>query len=220
MNFRYFFSLLFVLFQPFCFAENYQAAGIIPYAFDNQNQAWILIGCEDIKNCQASDFGGGKDYEDNDEGKKTAAREGCEELLFIFDKDLKFNQLLNTKYTNTFNFQNSDTYNYLLQRLNDQSCLQSIYDNYYITYFIQINLNKDLPKLFYTRLCQFKYKLPFCWAEKTYLHWLKLSDVLNAINNNSFSIFDQQTGKEIILFKPFVESLKAAYYNGALNSLL
>ena len=81
---------------PHVTPASYHSAGILPYAIDQNNEIWLLVGLEPGRNNQAFDFGGKKDPEDNNNSAFTAAREGSEELLFIFDEDeQEFQRILN-----------------------------------------------------------------------------------------------------------------------------
>lgn len=199
---------------------SYKAAGILPYAFDEYNQIWVLIGLEAIKNNQACDFGGGKDFNDHNQPALTAAREASEEILFIFDENTdEFEHLLESKnlFLKSFDIRKtqSKTYNFFLNQIDDTSCYESI-SNEYITYFIKIPYESKLTDAFAKRKKQYATQLPFSWNEKITLCWVKLQDILAAIENSSSiqGIWVSTENESIELFPLFAQSLMQAHHNG------
>jgi hypothetical protein len=74
--------------------DAYRGAGVLPYAFDAQGDIQVLVGSSSVHKGTASDFGGLKDDIDAWNPLYTAAREGCEELMFIFDSTSSFEELI------------------------------------------------------------------------------------------------------------------------------
>jgi hypothetical protein len=197
-------------------AAAYHAAGVLPYAIDANNKAWLLLGSEDIKSGQVSDFGGGKDYDDKDDSAVTAAREGCEELLFMFDEETKtFPALLKSKLSHCFDFNASATYKLLLHDIKHNKTSYNSTFNGYVTHFVKIPYNTHLPTDFHARKKKYSSKLPFCWNEKVSLYWVPLEEILIAIakSKDLNSVYINTPHGYVQLFAPFVESILAAKKN-------
>lgn len=220
-------SLLAPLGQAMQKPVSYHSAGIVPYAVDQNNEAYILVGIEPGRYNQAFDFGGAKDPEDKENPAFTAAREGSEELLFIYDEnDQDFKRLLDLHYKHgkTFNLYRarSNTYERILNKINDRNTSFQSTSGGYVTYFVRISFRPQIPQLFIQRHQQYAGKLPYCWAEKNHLVWLKLKDVMHALGQskdlrNVFVPANQ--GRQAHLFYPFAQSLKTAEQNGTLKLL-
>ena len=197
-------------------AAAYHAAGVLPYAVDTNNKVWLLLGSEAIKSGQACDFGGGKDYDDKDDSAVTAAREGCEELLFIFDEEAKaFPTLLKSKLGYCFDFNASSTYKKLLHDIKHNKTSYNSTFNGYVTHFVKISYDVHLPTLFEARKKKYAGKLPFCWNEKVCLYWVPLQEVLGAITKSPdiYSVYVLTSRGYVQLFAPFVESITTAQKN-------
>lgn len=207
----------------------YHSAGVVPYAVDNANQVWILVGTEPARQNQAFDFGGKKDPVDKDNPLYTAAREGAEELLFLYDEtDQEFMNLIELaqKYGKNLNLHraNSITYLQLLHNINDNHKSLS---NGYMTYFVKVPYQANIPSRFEVRYRNFKggsRKVPYNWFEKNHLYWVKLADLINALttqNVNSMMVMAENlNGKhQIYLFPAFAHSLYDALRRGVLAQL-
>ncbi len=207
----------------------YHSAGIVPYALDNANQVWILVGTEPARHNQAFDFGGKKDPVDKDNPLYTAAREGAEELLFLYDEtDQEFMHLIELaqKYGKNLNLHraNSITYLQLLHNMNDNYKSLS---NGYMTYFVKIPYQVDIPNRFEARYRKFSNgnkRVPNNWFEKNYLYWIKLTDLINALTTQNVQSMivtaENSKGKrQIYLFPSFAQSLYDALRRNILAQL-
>lgn len=206
---------------------HYHSAGVVPYAVDN-NQVWILVGTEPARHNQAFDFGGKKDPEDKNNPAFTGAREGTEELLFMYDEsDQEFIRLANlfTAHGRNFNLYkaNSVTYPRLLDKI--QNGFNS-FSNGYMTYFVKISYRPQIPDMFENRRQKFSKNIPYAWMEKNQLYWIKLSDLINTLKNvrdfNSVWVPAQSQKRgtvNIQLFPSFAQSLSVALHNGTLARL-
>lgn len=220
-------SLLHVILIPyFCFAvgfieagsDTYYAAGIIPYAIDDTGKVKFLIGASSVHGDQASDFGGLKDLIDNDLPEKTAAREACEELMFILDNNITFKRIvsLREKYKKNFDIGKSGSkcYQFLISALKN-NC-PYIVNNGYIMHFVLIPYDETIVKKFRKRKNIFKDIVPKCWNETVSLAWVDLDDLLHAIKTKTH-IPSIKNGN-ITLYKPFIKSIKIAHKNGIIPS--
>ena len=157
---------------PHVTPASYHSAGILPYAVDDQNNIWLLVGLEPGRNNQAFDFGGKKDPEDNNNSAFTAAREGSEELLFIYDEDeQEFQRILNLGRTKGKNFDiskaNSRTFTRILDKINDKTTTFSTTARGYITYLVQVTYRPDeAPQLFAQRRQNYGKQLPIHGQKK------------------------------------------------------
>ncbi len=197
-------------------AENYSyhAAGVLLYAHDDAGRTKILLGLSSVHGDEASDFGGLMDDIDRYRPELTAAREGCEELMFLFDSDSAFHELLllRNKYKKNFDIAKapSGSYKYLLNALAD-GCPYSLSEGY-IMHFVKIPYQEHLPAVFSRRKSLYKtlYKgcLPHCWNETLSLVWADLDEVYTAIRMRAS--FEPITIKGCTLYEPFVKSLLVA----------
>lgn len=206
----------------------YHSAGVVPYAVDSANQVWILVGTEPARSHLAFDFGGKADPEDKGNPAFTAAREGAEELLFLYDEnDQEFVRLagLAQRHGKQFNLYkaNSVTYPRLLDKA--QTGFNSL-SNGYMTYFVKISYRSQVPDMFEARYQKFNRQIPYSWKEKSQLYWIKLTDLINALQNardiNNVFVAGQNSkvgSKKIQLFPAFAQSLRDALRNGTLNRL-
>ncbi len=190
----------------------YRAAGVLPYAVDASGRTKILLGLSSVHADQASDFGGLRDSIDGFNPLVTAAREGCEELMFIFDGDSSFNRILTKRYSYKKGFDISKAHSATYKRLIDllPDCPYS-YSERYIMHFIQVPYQPELPKRFLQRKAAYAGKLPHCWNETVRMVWADLEAVLVAINVRTPGnpvIIDGVT-----LYEPFVRSLIVAQEN-------
>lgn len=194
----------------------YHSAGITPYAIDAQNKKWLLMGLEPYRNGQAFDFGGKKDPEDQNNSRYTAAREGTEELLFLLDNTNNFNRIVGiyNKHPRDFTLykSNSTTYNFLREAM--KNSLSSIARGY-VTYFVKIDYNPNIPQNFITR--RKSQKVPGSWIEKNQLVWLPLNEIIDALykscDDNSVYV------RGIKLFPHVALSLRTALNNGIFEQL-
>lgn len=196
----------------------YHAAGIQPYAIDTNNEVWLLVGLDGFRRDFASDFGGSKDTVDSNNAMQTAAREGAEELLFILEHtqhDFERLLQLRNKFKSHFDMQksNSHTYNFLLDQIENAQRTPSIQHDGYITYFVRIPYDPQLPHQFAQRKKQFAKTLPLCWNEKSSLHWVKLNVLLDALekSSNNRSITLDANGTQIHFFDKCIESVRVAH---------
>jgi hypothetical protein len=213
------FALLGAAFAPLLGAKDlsYKAAGVLPYAIGNDGRIKLLLGVSSHRN-QASDFGGLRDDEDMQNPKVTAAREGCEELMFILDAEKAFARILalRNKYGNSFNPSKakSTTYKTLRHALHKAPCAVN---GTYRMYFTQIPYQKELPELFKHRKAAYSGSLPHCWHETTKIEWIDLCELLDAIDmrkdHNPIII------NGITLYEPFVQSLLIARSQGIIATL-
>lgn len=199
----------------------YHSAGVLPYAINSQNKVLLLVGLEPGRGNQAFDFGGKQDPEDNNNARYTAAREGTEELLFLYDQDpQEFERILTLYRTYGKRFQlyktNSKTYKYFTETL---KVSPSSLSRGYITYFVKVPYNAEIPKFFIDR--RKSHRLPSSWIEKNQLVWLSLDEVIKALatnnNDNNFSV--PSTQGLIRIFPHFAQSLRTAFQNGTLAQL-
>jgi len=220
-------SLLAPLGQAMQKPISYHGAGIVPYAVDQNNEVYILVGIEPGRGNQAFDFGGAKDPEDKENPAFTAAREGSEELLFLYDEnDQDFRRLLNLHraHGKAFNLYRarSRTYERILDKIRDRDTSFQSFSGGYVTHFVKISFRTHVPQLFKQRYQQYAGRLPYCWAEKSHLVWLKLKDVVNALGQSKdlHNIFvPTNQGRQVHIFYPFAQSLKTADQNGTLKLL-
>jgi len=216
---RYFFHTKFVLITILALQTaqlaGYHAAGVVPYAKKENNEIILLLGCEAIKGGQICDFGGGKDWDDGENPAITAAREGSEELMFMLDEDADFPHLLQKKLANAFDCNKTKTYNHMLSTITKNGTGYSSEYNGYVTHFVEIPYNKNLPKKFVQRKGKYESKLPFCWNEKITMSWVPLQDIMNAVSKSKdcYSVYINTACGNTQLFPLFVESLKAAQKN-------
>lgn len=198
---------------------HYHAAGVLPYAYDSKGNIKVLMGLSSVHGDQASDFGGLRDDIDALNPIRTAAREGCEELMFIYDPTSSFKGLLELRnlYGKGFNLfkATSATYTLILSKLTPD-CPFSV-SSKYCMYFINISYQEDLPKLFLKRKAKYKGLLPKCWNETVKLVWEDLEEVLKAIDTPRS--FGPVKINGYSLYEPFVQSLKAARDTGILKNL-
>jgi len=213
-----FFIITFLLSSHFLahsMAVPYHSAGILPYAIDNQKK-WLLVGLEPYRNNQAFDFGGKKDPEDHDNSRYTAAREGTEELLFLYDDANNFDRIVKIYNAHKDNFQlykaDSKTYHFFREAMKHSATSES---RGYITYFVKIDYNPELPKNFINR--RKSQRLPGSWIEKNQLVWLSLDEIVTALKNNSNDNAFSVSG--IKIFPHFAQSLRTAWQNGTLAQL-
>lgn len=202
---------IFLLLFLFVNIDAYKAAGVLPYAIDKNGVTQVLLGLSSVHNNEASDFGGLKDREDLNQSAVTAAREGCEELMFIWDNDAQFKQLvtLKNKYRHHFDITkaHSVTYENLLQAINKDST-QSVITHDYRMYLIPIEYDKELPQKLHNRRAHYNGTLSSCWQETTQLVWVDLNALVNAITTTNSILFND---KKITVYYPFACSFLAAH---------
>ncbi len=198
---------------------SYYAAGVLPYALDADGQLQFLLGLSSVHADQASDFGGLQDKIDDHYPQRTAAREGCEELMFIFDTDPSFKRILKLRnsYGKYFDMVkvHSVSYNRLYAAMS-KSCLSSLSDNY-IMHFIAIPYQENIPVMFQQRKLMYKGLLPHCWDETVRLVWVSVDEVFEAIAARS--PFGPVVIKNFSLYEPFVKSLIVARSQGIIAQI-
>lgn len=223
--------------QPQPPITGYKAAGILPFAVDPQGRAHLLVGLENrsFKNgpvqAYAMDFGGKDDAQDNHNPAYTAAREGAEELTFIYDETpADFKRIVDArhKFGSNFNVNASGarTYKRILEKIQKDEITQkpALYNNnnnFYIMYFPRFSY-RDVDQLFQTRIKQYGSQIPHDWHEKSHLVWLAIDDVIKAIKARS--AYNQPltvtSPKGILTIWPyFADSLIQAYQRGILENL-
>lgn len=215
-----------ILIPYFCLAigfieagnDTYYAAGILPYAIDGTGKVKFLIGASSVHGDQASDFGGLKDLIDNNLSKKTAAREACEELMFILDDNITFKRIVSLckKYKKNFDIGKSGSkcYQFLISALKN-NC-PYIINNGYIMHFVLIPYDETIVKRFRKRKTIFKEIVPKCWNETVSLAWVNLDHLLYAIKTKTH--IQSITTENITLYKPFIKSIKIAHKSGIIPS--
>jgi hypothetical protein len=202
-------------------AENhsYVAAGVLPYAFDANGKVQFLVGLSSVHDNQASDFGGLHDKIDSYNAKRTAAREGCEELLFIFDTNPTFEKILTLRRTYKKNFNistaQSSTYHRLYAAMH-QNCCCSV-SNDYIMHFIAVPYQENITALFQQRKLYYKGLLPRCWNETVQLIWVSVDQLYEAIDKRK--THGPVAIKDFNLYEPFVKSLMKARSQGIITHI-
>ncbi len=196
--------------------NNYHSAGILPYAIDANKTKWVLVGLEPLRGNQAFDFGGKKDPEDNNNARYTAAREGTEELLFLFDDASNFNRIvgIHAKHPRDFKLYKakSATYDFFREAMKKSPSSTS---RNYVTFFVKINYDQSIPQNFVNR--HESQRLPRSWIEKNQLVWLPLNKIINELQRNPNDNAIIVNG--IKLFPYFAQSLRTALQNGTLAQL-
>jgi len=200
-------------------AGYYHAAGVLPYAYDQHGAVKILVGVSSVHGNKATDFGGLKDSEDGNNPYWTAAREGCEELMFILDQQSDFEEILKKRNKHGKQFDifkaQSKTHTYLLTQLHrKKSCFCSSSNNY-LMHFIQIDYQENLPALFEQRKKRYTSTVPYCWDETVKLVWLDLKKVLEAVTAKK-----HKNKLEVELYGPFAQSLRAALSTGIIERII
>lgn len=200
----------------------YKAAGILPYAINENGEVELLLGLSSIHGNQASDFGGLRDESDCNDSKITAAREACEELLFVFDNDEQFKRLLELRHAFGKNFDivkaRSQSFEILINRLYDAKNIYSTSWDNYVMYFVQIPHYASLSQIFDKRKQAYCNQLPHCWNETSQYSWIKLSDIKKAISQRGKSGAPIKINN-VYLYEPFVQSLITAYHNGIISEI-
>jgi hypothetical protein len=228
-----FFAIIFCVASLYAMQVHYHSAGVVPYAVDSANQVWVLVGTEPARHHQAFDFGGKKDPVDKDDPLYTAAREGAEELLFLYDEtDQEFIHLveLALRYGKNINLNRANSITYL-QFLHNMNNNHKSLSNGYMTYFVKIPYQADIPTRFETRYKNFKdavlpgnKRVPYNWFEKSQLYWVKLTDLINAlttqnIHNITLTAENSKGKRQIYLFPAFARSLYDALRRGILAQI-
>lgn len=222
--------------QPQPPITGYKAAGILPFGVDPQGKIHLLVGLENrsFKNSSvqayAMDFGGKIDAQDNNNPAFSAAREGTEELTFIYDETpADFKRMLDAykKFGHNFNVNTSGarTYKRILQKIQQDEvtgkpALYNNNNNFYVMYFPRFSY-RDANQLFQARIAQYGAQIPHEWHEKSRLVWLKLTDVMNAIKAHQPKTPLVVAGPQgpITIWPYFADSLIQAYQRGILANL-
>lgn len=219
--------------QPQPPITSYKAAGILPFAVDSNSNVHLLVGIENrsFKNgpvqAYAMDFGGKIDAQDNNNPAYSAAREGAEELAFIYDETpADFKRVLDArkKFGKTFNVNASGARSYkrILQKIKQDEisgkpALYNNNNNFYIMYFPRFSF-RDVNQLFQTRINQYGAQIPHDWHEKNRLVWLPVKDVINAIKAKT-NWQAPLVVNGITIWPYFADSLIQAYQRGILENL-
>jgi hypothetical protein len=197
----------------------YKAAGILPFAYDENDRLCFLLGLSSVHGDKASDFGGLRDASDNNKPYLTAAREACEELMFILDADESFKQIRKSRNRFGWKFDiektDSNSFKYFLQASSCQCIVNSTSD--YCMYLMPIKYSTSLPSQFAKRKRDYGHKVPHCWNETTRLVWVPVENVYKAIDNRT-STKRRVTIQDFELYEPFVHSLLIARSLGVLPS--
>lgn len=200
----------------------YKAAGILPYTVDEQGEISLLLGLSSVHGNQASDFGGLKDESDGNDTRFTAAREACEELLFVFDNEPQFKRLLELRNYFGKNFDpakaKSQSFEILMNKLqNGNTHYHSSWDDY-VMYFVSIPFYESFEEEFIQRKIKYDNKLPHCWNETTQFAWIKLADIMQAIAHRGKSRTPLKIGN-VSLYEPFVQSMITSNNNGIIDAI-
>jgi hypothetical protein len=208
-------AIILTIFSGFSGSRAHYAAGILPYAVDGSGKIKILLGSSSVHADQLSDFGGLADASDNGCSQVTAAREGCEELMFIFDKETDFKRILvlRNRFKKKFDITKaaSSTYDYLIKVIHT-GCPYVI-NNGYVMYFVQIPYQEDMTQRFLERKELYRGLLPRCWNETVKFLWVDLDTLLEVMNKKYSKPVDYR------LYNPFVKSLKMAHEQNIIAGL-
>lgn len=220
--------------QPQPAITGYKAAGILPFGVAPNGNVHLLAGLEkrSFRNgpfqIYAMDFGGKIDPQDNNNPIYSAAREGAEELTFIYDESpADFQKILDAykKFGRTFNVNASGarTYQRILQKIQKdevtgQPALYNNNNNFYIMYFPRFSY-RDTNQLFQNRINQYGARIPHEWHEKSQLVWLPVKDVINAIKARGNNWQAPLVVNGITIWPYFADSLIQAYQRGILENL-
>lgn len=190
----------------------YKGAGILPYAQGPDGHTYFLLGLSRVHHDHASDFGGLRDAADGFNPLVTAAREASEELMFLFDSDQQFEQLIQDR--NLFGadspIDHSHTYSYLYNRMCELSPCPSVEYHGYTMYFMPIDYRADLPELLERRKALYGHRLTSCWNETTRLVWVPAESLLSAVSGSVDHSLPVAYGS-ITLYRYFAASLYRAY---------
>lgn len=228
MSYRtYIISLLFVL-----NLNAYHAAGVLPFYADKDGKIWLMLGKSTVHNNKVSDFGGLKDKEDNEDAYVTAAREGCEELLFALDEESSFARILQLrkKYgKHDFNLQQAQslTHKKIMTALNSDLCFP-VTSHGYNMHFITFKPDTCNTTLFTqgnerlsSRKSKFKGTLPHCWNETAKFIFVTIDELFDAIDQQYTCSYDHVYLKnhDCYLYEPFIESMLKAREQGIIAQL-
>lgn len=165
--------------------QSYKAAGVVPYARYN-GKTYLLLGFAKVGASAGkwAQFGGGKDPIDNNNPLYTAAREGAEELSFMFDTDQNLNHLINikNKYGHGCRLDKAGSFTYQTF-LNTNGMYQKTSHAGYPIFFPRIIYDSLLPSSFLTRLQNYGKTLPFSWKETERIGWISVQDFVDALDD-------------------------------------
>ncbi|GMU19663.1 MAG: hypothetical protein AMXMBFR12_08550 [Candidatus Babeliales bacterium] len=223
--------------QPQPPITSYKAAGILPFAVASNGDIFLLVGLENRSfkggpvKAYAMDFGGKIDAQDSNNPAYSAAREGAEELAFIYDEtptDFKRVLDIRKKFGPNFNVNASGALSYkrILNKIQKDAitgkpALYNNNNNFYIMYFPRFSYDtpsRNVPQLYQMRLKQYGNQIPYEWREKSQLIWLPVKDIINAIK----ALPTQRAPLVVngITIWPYVaDSIIQAYQRGILNNL-
>lgn len=213
--------ILFVVFGGPIFAKKelqYRAAGVLPYAFDGNGTMQFLVGLSSVHGDQASDFGGLRDDEDNNDPVHTAAREGCEELMFIFDANESFEKLsvLADKHGKDFDVRKANSATYQMLYAAAKKASYSFSNNYRM-YLVPIDYQENIVGRFQKRKDAYERKLRSCWNETTSLAWIAADAIFQKIDTRQDT--DSIVINGVTLYEPFVQSLIVARSQGIIDAV-
>lgn len=194
---------------------SYRAAGVLPYALGADGKVKFLLGVSSVHHNQVTDYGGLRDEIDKHHPKWTAAREGCEELMFLFDDNCAFEKIVALRNKQGKRFDafkaGSQSYNQLFSSMSNAHF--SVSDNY-IMYFITLRFDESIPEVFRQRKSCYEGSLPDCWDETVKLIWVDADELFDVIDNKRILRI-----QNFNLYEPFVKSLVMARKQGIIAEI-
>ena len=201
----------------------YFAAGLIPLAKDANGTRYVLLAVDSGN--VATDFGGLKEESlDHNNPYFTAAREACEESMYILDSNTHFERLLQLRNRFGHKFDapkaHATTYNLFINA-------QSIYEvpskcGNYFTYIVHIPFDKNMPSFFKSRLhSPHQHCVPWCWQEKKELAWVRVEALMQEIATapTEHSVFIKRNHDQLHISHYVVQTLKKAQSLGIFATL-
>lgn len=228
MSYRiYIISLLFAI-----NLNAYHAAGVLPFYAGKDDQVWLVLGKSTVHDNKASDFGGLKDTEDNENAYVTAAREGCEELLFALDDETSFARILQLRKKHgkhAFDLQKANSYTHtkIMEALSSDLCFPVVshgYAMHFITFtpsFCNASLVTEGNSRLLSRKSNYASTLPHCWNETSQFVFVTTSDLFAAIDQQyTYEHAHVYIKKyDCYLYEPFVKSMLEARKQGIITQL-
>ncbi len=209
--------------------SSYNAAGVVPYAKDANGKIFVLLGYAHAgaSNGYWAQFGGRRENQDNNNPLFTAAREGAEELAFIFDTDQDLETLLhrNKKYGSTFKVSKSGSTTYQIF-LNTQGMYERT-ARYYPLFFPRISYDAALSQKFQQRIALYGTRLPHCWNETKRIAWVPLDDLIAAIDSayknhpqsGQHSVYVMVNGHNLHIYEGLAKKFKNPVVRQALKNI-
>ncbi len=185
----------------------FNAAGILPYAYDKYGTAFVLLGQEryskTFKDSKTwADFGGGKKRQDKFHPSWTAARECEEETIGLIGSYKKLlNQLKDYKQSKTYRINNTQ--------------------DDYVMYLAPVDYQHTLPQRFKQKRFQDK-NLTSDQKEKVDLAWTSVRTIMKTLEKAESSKnirTTSTTGASLLLRQPFVRTLSIAHEKGILDNI-